>query len=69
MTTVNIIFVQPHTALRNSGGFVEGEEIKEVNFVVDWYRRDPSFLEIKFPESDSVYCYPWHTIARLKITE
>lgn len=69
MTAVNIIFKEAHTAVRNSGGFVEGEEIKEVTWVVEWFHRNSAFMEIKFPESDSTYIYPWHTIARLKITE
>lgn len=67
MSTVEIIFGQPHKALRDSGGFTKGQEIKEVKFDVFCYCKEPQGLFIAFEQDGAEYFYPWHTIERLKI--
>lgn len=69
MTTVHIIFAQPHHALRDTHGFKEGQEIKEVTFNVVGYQRLTTGVELNFDGGNTTYFYPWHTIARLKVTE
>ena len=66
MQTVEIIFSQKHTALRDSGGFTKGQEIKEVKFEVTKLLKEPQGLSIQFDPQGALYFYPWHTIDRLK---
>lgn len=69
MSQVEIIFAEPHKSLRDSHGFKEGQEIKEVSFNVWSYRREVFGLVLTFDADGPQYTYPWHTIARLKITD
>lgn len=69
MVTVHIIFAKSHHALRDTHGFKEGQEIKEVTFEVNSINHKLSGLEVNFDGGSTTYFYPWHTIARLKVTE